>query len=318
MKKKANGGYFWAIILSLLLHGILIVGMLWGTDFDSLKTPTPPKAAGQSIQATVIDPALVSAQAKKIRDQQALAKQQEADRLRKLEQKAQQIERQREQEEQRLRDLQKQKLLAEKRAREAEKKAKEAEEKKLLLAKQQEKAREEKLKAEEAVRLAQEQAQLAKLEQEKQLEAQRQAQAATREAEEKRKAAELDAAKAQQQKAEREAALNELFSELESETEQLSSARAKYVADEVSQWSSRYVVMIQQKWLIDSSMQSKGCRLNLRLAPDGLVLSVTALSGDPVLCRSAKASVVSINKFPMPSGSEVVEKLRNINLNFQL
>ncbi|MGL5334685.1 MAG: cell envelope integrity protein TolA, partial [Enterovibrio sp.] len=190
--------------------------------------------------------------------------------------------------------------------------------KRLLLAKQREKAREEKLKADEAVRLAQEQAQLAKLEQEKQLEAQRKAQAATREAEEKRKAAELDAAKAQQQKAEREAALNDLFSELESETEQLSSARAKHVADEVSQWSSRYVVMIQQKWLIDPSMQGKKCQLSVRLAPDGLVLSVTLLSGDQVLCRSAKASVVNINKFPMPSGPEVVEKLRDIILNFQL
>ncbi|MGL5334884.1 MAG: cell envelope integrity protein TolA, partial [Enterovibrio sp.] len=80
MKKKASGGYFWAIILSLLLHGLLIAGMLWKIELDP---PKPPKATGPNIQTKVIDPALVHAQAQKIREQQALAKQQEADRLRK-------------------------------------------------------------------------------------------------------------------------------------------------------------------------------------------------------------------------------------------
>ncbi len=362
MKKKQNNNYTGSTVISVLLHVALIGGLLWGADFTSV-THQP---TGQSIEAVVIDPNVVNEQARKIRQQREEAQRQESDRLRRLEQQAELLEKQREQEEKRLRELRAEKLAAEKAARDAE-----VERKRIAEAKQ--KAADEQRKAEEAARVAQEKAAAAEAERVRRVEEQRKAEQAAkqaeaerqkalaeqrkaeeerqrklaekqraeeearqaeeerqrklaekkkaeeeaRKAEEARKEAERKAAEAKRKQAEQEAALNELFSGLESESATRDTARGRYVSDEVSQWSGRFTRMIEQNWIVDSSMAGQKCRLSLRLAPDGLVIDVITLSGDATLCRSAKASVTKIGKFPMPTDSEVVSKLRELNLNFE-
>lgn len=188
MKKKQNNNYTGSTVISVLLHVALIGGLLWGADFTSV-THQP---TGQSIEAVVIDPNVVNEQARKIRQQREEAQRQESDRLRRLEQQAELLEKQREQEEKRLRELRAEKLAAEKAARDAE-----VERKRIAEAKQ--KAADEQRKAEEAARVAQEKAAAAEAERVRRVEEQRKAEQAAKQAE-----AERQKALAEQRKAEEE------------------------------------------------------------------------------------------------------------------
>lgn len=349
MKKDPESGYTLESLISIFLHIALVGGLIIGAEMTRVKQP---KLVGQSIEAVVIDPQIVSAQANKIRQQREEAKRQESERLQRIEKKAAQLEQERELEEARLRQLRKEKLEAEKAARAAE-----VERKKLAA---------EKRKAEEDARLAREKAKAAEEERKRKLAEKRQAEVAAKKAEEARQAAEAErkrqiaetkraeeaakqaelkrkrleeqkrkaeeeakkaeairqeaerkAEEAKRKKAEHEALLNELFTGLESETEVRSSARGQQVDDEVSRWASRYVSIIQQNWILDENQRNQSCVLNLQLSSDGLVFNVEKLSGSEILCRSAKASVFKISQFPVPSDPDVMDKLRDINLNFE-
>lgn len=305
MKKKKDKGNFWSMLLSLSLHAGVIGALIYSADFISetpVTTPSVSSAPQPTIEAVVIDQEIINQQAQKIRERQQLAEQKEAERIRRLEQQAEQLERQREAEEQRIRELQAQKLAAEKAARDAEIE-------RIRIA-------EEQRKANEAVRVAEAKAKAAEAERLKKVAEAKRAEDAAREAEAERVKAEQEAAEAQRKKAEQEAALNELFSHLESETTQRNSAREQIIADEIAQWSGRYRAMIEQQWLVDSSMKNQNCRLNIKLAPDGLVTNVTTISGNTAFCNTAKASIYKIQQFPMPADTDVMTKLRDINLNF--
>ncbi|MDD1782517.1 cell envelope integrity protein TolA [Enterovibrio sp. ZSDZ35] len=189
MKNKDNNNYTGATVISFVLHGALIGGLLWGADFS--KAVHQP--VGQSIEAVVIDPSVVSAQAKKIREQRDEAKRQESDRLKRLEQQAEQLEKQREQEEKRLRELRTEKLAAEKAAREAE-----TERKRISEAKK--KAAEEQRKAEDAARVANEKAAAAEAERVRRVEQQRKAEEAAKKAEADRQRAEQERLKAEEER----------------------------------------------------------------------------------------------------------------------
>ena len=297
MTTHRNENYTAASIISLTLHSALIGIFLWGV----VETQIEEKPKGNSINAVFVDPSAVRAQANQIRLEREKAKNQEAARLRHLEQNAKKLENQQKQEAKRLEELEMQKAESErKRVNEAKKKA-----------------LDEKKEAEAFARLAKKQAQEAQVEHQRQIEEKKKEEEALRKAKAEREKAEKKTAEAKAKQAEQEAALNEMFSGLESESASRSSARGELVHDEAKQWASRFEGMIQQNWIVDSSMSGQKCRLNLRLAPDGLVIDVSTLSGDAALCRSASASVLKVSKFPMPSDSDVVVKLRDLNLNFE-
>ncbi len=320
MTTHRNENYTAASIISLTLHSALIGIFLWG----AVETQIEEKPKGNSINAVFVDPSAVRAQANQIRLEREKAKNQEAARLRHLEQNAKKLENQQKQEAKRLEDLKNQRRLAELEMQKAESERKRVNEAK-------KKALDEKKEAEAFARLAKKQAQEAQVEHQRQLEEKKKEEEALRkakaerekaekktaEAKAEREKAEKKAAEAKAKQAEQEAALNEMFSGLESESASRSSARGELVHDEAKQWASRFEGMIQQNWIVDSSMSGQKCRLNLRLAPDGLVIDVSTLSGDAALCRSASASVLKVSKFPMPSDSDVVVKLRDLNLNFE-
>ncbi|MDO6541005.1 cell envelope integrity protein TolA [Photobacterium sanguinicancri] len=333
-----NNNYSTAVIVSLLLHALLLVALLWGTDFSMSK----PKQSGNTIQAVVVDPALVNQQAQRIRQERESAKQAERDRLRRLEQQAEALEKQRQAEEKRIRELKANKLKAEKEARVAEKERK-------RVAAEQQKVAEEKRKADAAAKVAkaqaakaeaerkvkQEAAKKAEQERVRKVEQQRQAEEATRKAEEARKAkvaeqkraeaaakkaekarveAERKAAEAKALQRQQEAALNDMFAGLEAETEQRGGARGQFVSDEVARYSAIFTQMIQQNLLVDQSFSGKECVIRMRLSANGLLLDATEDGGERTLCRAAKAAVVKVSQFPMPEDPEVIEKLRAIRL----
>lgn len=344
-KSKKKDSLVPALAISGGLHVLLVIVLLWGADFTSDAKPTPK--AGRSIEATVIDPAVVNAQAKKIRAQRDQAKREEAERLKRLEQQAKRLEQQREQEEQRLRDVKRKKLEAERQAREeqkriAEEQAKAKEQARLakqqaeqaererqrkleqqrkaeLAAEKAEKARQEKLAAErkaeaerqrklEAKRKAEEQA-LKEAEQ-----ARKEAEQARKEAEQARKEAERRAQEAKRQQQEQEAALNDLFSGLESEASQRQSARGQFVDDEVARYGAIFTQMIQQRLIVDDGLSGQECVVNMRLSPTGLLLNVEQKAGNSRLCRATKTAVASVSQFPMPDDGDIIAKLRDIEL----
>ncbi|WIG67704.1 cell envelope integrity protein TolA [Photobacterium damselae] len=111
-----NNNYTTSVIISLFLHALLLIALIWGADFAM----TESKPAGNAIQAVVVDPALVHQQAQRIRDQRQAAQKAEQDRLKRLEQQADALEKQRKTEAERVRKLKEDKLAAEKATREAE------------------------------------------------------------------------------------------------------------------------------------------------------------------------------------------------------
>ncbi|WP_077670094.1 cell envelope integrity protein TolA [Salinivibrio costicola] len=337
-KSKKKDSLVPALAISGGLHVLLVIVLLWGADFTSDAKPTPK--AGRSIEATVIDPAVVNAQAKKIRAQRDQAKREEAERLKRLEQQAKRLEQQREQEEQRLRDVKRKKLEAERQAREEQKRIAEEQAKakeQARLAKQQaeqaERERQRKLEQQRKAELAAEKAEKArqeKLAAERKAEAERQrkleakrkaeeqalkeAEQARKEAEQARKEAERRAQEAKRQQQEQEAALNDLFSGLESEASQRQSARGQFVDDEVARYGAIFTQMIQQRLIVDDGLSGQECVVNMRLSPTGLLLNVEQKAGNSRLCRATKTAVASVSQFPMPDDGDIIAKLRDIEL----
>ena len=58
--------------------------------------------------------------------------------------------------------------------------------------------------------------------------------------------------------------------------------------------------MIGQRMLVDQNMKGKEAIVKIRLSPDGLVLSVSCISGEPAICRAGIAAVNMIGSFPRP------------------
>ena len=50
-KPKKKSGYAKSIVISVLLHALLVVALVWGTDF----TMSKPEPSGKMVEAVVID-----------------------------------------------------------------------------------------------------------------------------------------------------------------------------------------------------------------------------------------------------------------------
>ncbi|EDL70121.1 cell envelope integrity protein TolA [Vibrio campbellii] len=336
--KKKRKEYTKPIAISVGLHALLVVALLWGTDF----TMSKPEPTGQMVQAVVIDPKLVQKQANEIRQQREKAAKKEQDRLDKLRREAEQLEKNRKAEEEQIRKLKEQQAKDAKAAREAEaaRKKKEqerkAEEERTRKAKEQAaKAEQERKAKEEAVRKAeQERVAREKAAKEAEEKAKREREAAAKAEQEriaKEKAAKEAAEKARKEKErleriererkEQEAALDDIFAGLESESSANQQAQGQFVADEVSRYSSIYTQLIQSRLLKDDYLLGKECRVNIKLIPTGadmIVSSVSVLSGDSRVCAAAKSAIAQVPSFPMSTDSTVNQRLKDINLTVAL
>ncbi|MEF1289695.1 cell envelope integrity protein TolA [Vibrio sp. M260118] len=340
-KKSKKNDYKKPILISAALHALLIVALIWGTDF----TMSKPEPTGRLVQAVVIDPNLVRQQAQQIRSQREEAAKKEQDRLDKLRRESEQLEKNRKAEEERIRKLKEQQAKEAKAAREAEKqriakeKQRKAEEQRVAKLEAERKAKEQAIKKAEQERLAKEAA-IAKAEQERlerekaakeaEEKARREREAAEKAEQEriaKEKAAKEAAEKARKEKErleriererkEQEAALNDIFAGLETEAEANTSARSRHVASEADRYGAIYTQLIQQNLLLEDSFRGKSCRVNLRLIPPGadeIVGNLSVLDGDSRLCAATKRAVAQVNSFPLPKDPDVVNRIKNINL----
>ncbi|MCL9774737.1 cell envelope integrity protein TolA [Vibrio methylphosphonaticus] len=331
--KKQAARYGKPITISLLAHVVLIVALLWGTDF-TMKEAEPTSM----VQAVVIDPARVRQQAQEIRKQRETAAKKEQDRLDKLRRESEQLERNRKAEEERIRKLKVQQAKEAQATREAEKRAK-REKERAAKAESERKTQEAAVRKAEQERLAKEAA-IVKAEQER-VEREKAAKAAQEKARLEKEAAEKaerqriekeQAAKAAAEKArkeqerlkqlererqEQEAAMNDIFAGLESESEQNTSARSNHVTSELQRMGAIYTQLIQQKLLLEDSFRGKQCRVNLRLIPAGngaIAGEVKVLDGDSRLCAATRRAITQVGTFPLTKEADVNAKLKNINL----
>ncbi|HDM8222063.1 TPA: cell envelope integrity protein TolA [Vibrio campbellii] len=336
--KKKSKEYTKPIAISVGLHALLVVALLWGTDF----TMSKPEPTGQMVQAVVIDPKLVQKQANEIRQQREKAAKKEQDRLDKLRREAEQLEKNRKAEEEQIRKLKEQQAKDAKAAREAEAARKKKEQERKVeeerVRKEKERAakaeQERKAKEEAAAKAEQERVAREKAAKEAEEKAKREREAAAKAEQEriaKEKAAKEAAEKARQEKErlerlererkEQEAALNDIFAGLESEASQNSAARNQFINDELSRMSSIYTQNIQQRLIKDDYLLGKECRVNIKLIPTGtdmMVAGVTILDGDARVCAAAKSAIAQVGTFPKSSEEAVNEKLKDINLTVAL
>ncbi|WP_373948099.1 cell envelope integrity protein TolA [Vibrio pomeroyi] len=345
--KKSNS-FRKPLLISLGLHVILFVALIWGADF----TMSEPKPTGQMVQAVVIDPQLVRQQAQQIRQQREAASKKEQERLDKLRRESERLEKNRKAEEENIRKLKEQQAKEAKATREAEKrrvekeKQRQAEEARL----QQEKKKAAKAEADRKLKEAAlvkaenerkaKEAAIAKAEQErvaKEKAAQEAAERARKEKEaaeraekqriakekeaaaaaEKARKAKEAAARAEKERKQQEAALNDIFAGLETEATQNSSARQQFISDEAQRYGAIYTQLIQQNLLLEDSYRGRSCRVNLKLIPTGsnaILGSLSILDGDSRLCAATKRAVAQVQSYPLPKDPDIVKSLKDINL----
>ncbi|MEZ8880994.1 protein TolA [Vibrio lentus] len=345
--KKSNN-FKTPLLISIGLHVILFVALIWGADF----TMSEPKPTGQMVQAVVIDPQLVRKQAQQIRQQREAAGKKEQERLDKLRRESERLEKNRKAEEENIRKLKEKQAKEAKATREAEKRRVEKEKQRKVeearLKTEQKKAAkaeadrklkeaavvkaEKERKAKEAAvakaeqervakeKAAKEAADKARKEKEAAERAEKQRIAKEKEAaaaaEKARKAKEA-AARAEKERKQQEAALNDIFAGLETESTQNSSAKEQFISDEAQRYGAIYTQLIQQNLLLEDSYRGRSCRVNLKLIPTGsnaILGSLSILDGDSRLCAATKRAVAQVQSYPLPKDPDIVKSLKDINL----
>ena len=118
--------------------------------------------------------------------------------------------------------------------------------------------------------------------------------------------------------AEEKAAQEKLLKEqLEAEQAARQRKRSKQVLTEVQKYQALIKQTIQRNLIVDDAMRGKSCRLNIRLATNGLVIQVKELGGDAILCRAAKSAVFKSDTLPVSKEADVYQELRDINLTVE-
>ncbi|MCY7295141.1 cell envelope integrity protein TolA [Alteromonas sp. a30] len=272
-----------AILKSVLLH--LVSGGLLLTSMNFVSTPKPQvvEVSAPIINAVSIDKALVEAKLEKIQQEKDAVIRKEQQRRAEAARKKQQAEAKRKAEI--------------KRRKEAA--ARKAKEKKLKEQRKKEEARKR------------------EIERQKKEEQQRQAEEKKKREREEKKRKEQEARKKRE---ERERAEQERLLQEQLEAEQASrknQQRRRQVLTELQKYEALIKQTIIRNLIVDDSMKGKKCRLNVKLASNGLVLSVRVLQGDTILCRAAESAVLKATTLPVSPDPDVYAELKDINLTVE-
>ena len=291
-----NPKYTLAISLSVLLHVLLLVGLLFG-DFSHTPKPTPVMAKSEPIQAVAIDRKQVEAQVAKIKKRQT----DEAKRLRDLERRAVSAKEKRAREEKRIKTLEKQRKAKEKEKQKADDAAKASQAKAKAAEKVRKKKEQEKQKAEKAASDAKKK----RLKEE----------AAAKKSEELRKqkiAEQKRKAQEEKERVEQERLLEEQMAE---EMASRSKARRQQLMSEIERYTALVTQSITQRLITDrSTMEGKSCKLTISLAPSGFVTNVVIGKGDRIVCEAAKTAVYKAGTLPVSSNPDVFKEMNPISL----
>ncbi|MFT7374251.1 MAG: colicin import membrane protein [Oleiphilaceae bacterium] len=288
-----------ALSISLFLHIAVIAALLINGHFSQSKVSPELSQFEPIIEATVIDESQLQKQVQKVKDEQQAKRIKEESRVNELERRAANAEKKRQQQEtevSKLKEQTKTQQLEKIKAEQAAVAAREKQKQEKAKAKQLENDRKRKELEKEQ---AEEQAKQAKAKRDKE-------EKALQEAERKRQD--------EKDKAEQEKMLAE---QLQAEQAVRQQKRNKQVLSEVQKYQALIKQTIQRNLIVDDSMKGKSCRLNIRLASNGLVTQVKELGGNTILCRAAKAAVFKSDTLPVSKEADVYQQLREINLTVE-
>lgn len=278
-KNKLSRSVVLSIIFHVLLFGFIIFGSL-----DEIIKLGGGGQGGEVVDAIMVDPGVVIEQYNQLQRQQNSAKQADTERKKRLQQQEEELRKQQEEEQKRL------KMVAEVRikiAREAEQQRKQAEEPAA------------KAKAEQE-RLIKEQAE-AKAKAEAQAKKEAEIARAKAQAEAKEKAAKALAAKKKADAAKQAATVDSLLGGLTAQqpTQQMGGAAAAgqggnrksgASSSDVANYAGKIKAAIESKFYDADIYRGKTCELSIKLAPDGMLISIAAKSNtanDQPLCDAA-------------------------------
>ena len=293
-----------AFTTALLLHIIIATLLLMNVNFSFIKAP--PKNQAPIINATIVNQKLFDDLAQRKNEKKQAEKKKIEEEKQRIQQEKQKAEEQRrEKEEQRVQAqkeaerISAEKVLAEKKLK-AQQKAKKA--KKIADDKRKQQ------QAEQARKIADEKRK------------QQQAEQARKIAEEKRQkieaAAKVAKAKAEQEKERLRRA--ELDKQMDAQFEDaFSSAQSSKQLSEIARYQALIQNKISRNWQVEPSMKGKSCTLAIRLAPDGLVISVTRSSGDIKLCESAKRAALKATTLPIPKDPDISAQFRDFDIKLE-
>lgn len=125
---------------------------------------------------------------------------------------------------------------------------------------------------------------------------------------------EREAEKKRQEQREREEQQRIMEEQIRAEREAQAQRRKKVVLTEVQKYTVLIQQAIQRNLIVDEAFKGKTCRINIRLASNGLVIKADVLNGDPALCRAAKSAVFKTDTLPVSKEPDVYQELKDINL----
>lgn len=286
-----------AIFISILLHLVLVALLMFNFSFfkstHKQSGTKHPKINARAVSNTRIEKLVENLAEERLQQQKA-----EQKKLEDLKQAQQQAERQRELEEQKAEQARKLKQQAEQQRKAEEKKVAELEKQR---EQQEEIARKKKADAERKK----------KEEQERKRKLKEEAERKKKEAERKRKEEERKRKEAEE-KARQEAIEKEMQRQMEAEAAALAEAHHQQVMTEVDKYVTLIKGKIERNWF---KPEHQGyCIFKVSLSPGGLVLSVTAVEGDPQYCESGERAIYKAEPLPVSNDPHVFEKLKFINL----
>lgn len=291
-----NSSSLIAFISALSLHLIIGSVLLMSVDFSLPKE----KPKGVIINASVVSQKLFDDLAQRKTDKK-LAEKRKIEKARE-EKKARDDQRKK---------IAKEKALRKKREAERIKTEKSLVAKKLKVKKEAEKAKklaESKLRKKELARIETEKKAIAK---QKKMKAERL---------KAEKVAKIKAEKIAKQKAAEKERLRQadLDKQMEAEfADEFSDAKSSKQLSEIARYKALIQNKISRNWTISSEMKGKSCTLAIRLAPDGLVLSVDRSRGDKKLCASAKRATLKAQTLPIPKDSEISQQFRDFDITLK-
>ncbi|WP_199063549.1 cell envelope integrity protein TolA, partial [Serratia sp. ASV30] len=85
---------------------------------------------------------------------------------------------------------------------------------------------------------------------------------------------------------------------------------------DIAGYEGQIKAAIENKFYDPSSFVGKTCDLSIKLAPDGLLIDIKAVGGDPALCQAAVAAA-KLAHIPKPPSQAVYEHFKNATLVFK-
>ncbi|OKP04861.1 cell envelope integrity protein TolA [Xenorhabdus eapokensis] len=86
---------------------------------------------------------------------------------------------------------------------------------------------------------------------------------------------------------------------------------------DINSYLGKVQAAIESKFYDSNLYIGRTCDLNIKLAPDGLLIDIKAGAGDPALCRAAITAANLAKKMPPPPSKEVYEYFKSFTLEFK-